>query len=103
MTATRIDVFLGSSGWMARFSGNDSILRLFGTDTLPTGFMPGAKAERVVAELQARNPGVDVVALPAGEPVYRLTTNSRKAEAAGADWQEILTRSGLLRAEGGAR
>jgi len=46
------------TGWVAR---STMFCALFGTDTIPTAFTAQATAERVVREIQHRNPGYQVV------------------------------------------
>ena len=48
--------------WCATHINMPDVVDLFGTDTLPTAFTAAAPAERVLAELRKRNPGILVVA-----------------------------------------
>lgn len=61
----KIELFLDVKGWMARFPGNEELIRLFGTDTIPTAFTPAAEPSLVKCEIQKLNPGADVVVLGA--------------------------------------
>ena len=45
------------NAWLARFEGDAEVLRLFGTDTLPTGYTLLCDGVDVRAALQQRNPG----------------------------------------------
>jgi hypothetical protein len=61
----RIEVFLSLEGgcWCSRHVDDPEILELFGTDTLPLPFTPEATLEDVLADVRARNPDADVVAV----------------------------------------
>lgn len=50
-----IELAQTSTGWMARYT-DPEILRLFGTDTLLTGFGRHSPADGVVAEMTRLNP-----------------------------------------------
>lgn len=47
----------GRDAWYARYCGphTDQIRDLFGTNTLPTPFLPSTPADVLLAEIQARN------------------------------------------------
>jgi len=52
-----IEIFLiANQGWFARFVGDENIIELFGTDTLPTAFTSNACFETVSKEIQSLNP-----------------------------------------------
>lgn len=52
----------GATGWNARYVGPHvaALVRLFGTDTIPTAFTLQAAAPDVVAAISAMNPGVTI-------------------------------------------
>ena len=56
-------------GWMAEFYGPhaDEVVRLFGTNVLPTAFTSQAEHSVVKAEIDRLNPGIEVVL---GCPIY---------------------------------
>ena len=56
----RIELYRNATCWMARFVGDPEILRLFGTTDIPTPYTPQAPAASVLAQTQARNPGMFV-------------------------------------------
>ena len=49
------------TGWLARFENDQEIIRLFGTDTIPTPYTENASPIMVKTEIMARNPGYNVV------------------------------------------
>ena len=53
-------LFRGHNAWMVQ-TDDPEVRELFGTDTIPTPFTLQAEPERVLAEIQARNPGSAVV------------------------------------------
>lgn len=57
-----IQIHLGPQGWNATYTGPHAkrIADLFDTCTLPTAFTAAAPLATVIAEVQARNPGVVV-------------------------------------------
>jgi hypothetical protein len=64
--APRIRLYVTVQGWMAQFLDDAEVMRLFGTDTLPTPFTAQADAGMVLTATMKRNPGacVDVAAGP---------------------------------------
>lgn len=58
----RIELFLDNGTWMAR-SNDPMIVRLFGTDTLPTAFTTYTPVETVKARIERLNPSAQVVVL----------------------------------------
>ena len=44
-------------GWLATFLDDPEVIRLFGTDTLPTGFPARAEWDTVRARVSHLNPG----------------------------------------------
>lgn len=63
MTTLNIEIFRGEKVWLARLSGNSTIWRAFGTDTLPTAFRLQMPACEVKARLQQLNPQARIVFL----------------------------------------
>jgi hypothetical protein len=63
-----IKLWNDSRQWNATFTGPHAseIQRLFGTDTLPTGFTAAAPSWQVEEEVRRRNPGVEVNAVHGG-------------------------------------
>lgn len=57
-----IQIHLGAQGWLATYTGPHAaeIGKLFNTCTIPTAFTSRAPLAMVIAEVQARNPGVVV-------------------------------------------
>ncbi len=55
-----IELFVIRTGWFARFVGDQNIIDLFGTDTLPTAFTAAADAEVVLSAIQKLNPHHEV-------------------------------------------
>lgn len=57
-----IQIHLGPQGWLATYTGPHAkeIGDLFDTCTIPTAYTAHAPLETVIAEIQARNPGVVV-------------------------------------------
>lgn len=53
-----IQLALTSKGWMAKFEGPHAaeIVRLFGSNIIPTAFGSAAPLAMVMREVQARNP-----------------------------------------------
>lgn len=62
----RIQLFRGENAWMAR-SSNPELVRLFGTDTIPTAFTTEANATEVRHRIQELNPNAQVEVLLEGE------------------------------------
>jgi hypothetical protein len=62
MKRNAVTLYLENNFWMVRFSGPHagSIVRLFGTDALPTPFTGDADPVLVVDTVQRMNPGVIV-------------------------------------------
>ena len=60
---TTILVTRTSTGFDATFNGPEAanVLRLFGTNTMPTPFTSKAKIQDVMAEIQRLNPGALVI------------------------------------------
>lgn len=58
-----IELMLVEGHWMARYSGElkREIEALFQTDTLPTAFCDKMPRERVIDELQKRNPDITIL------------------------------------------
>ena len=52
-------LFRDDKGWMVQ-TDNPEVRRLFGTDVIPTAFTVKAEPERVLAAIQALNPGEHV-------------------------------------------
>lgn len=55
-------LFKNDTGWMVQ-DDNPQVRELFGTDVIPTAFTSQAEPGRVLATIQALNPGVQVVLL----------------------------------------
>lgn len=57
-----IKIHLGPQGWLATYIGPHAkeISELFDTCTIPTAYTARAPLHQVIAEIQARNPGVSV-------------------------------------------
>lgn len=51
-----IKLLNSSQGWLARFENDEKVLRLFGTDTIPTAFTESASPMFVKAEIEKLNP-----------------------------------------------
>ena len=60
---TTILVTRSARGFDATFSGPEAenVIRLFGTNVIPTAFTPKARIETVMSELQRLNPGALVI------------------------------------------
>lgn len=56
-----IKLFRHAGWWAAEFVDDPEVLKLFGTSVLPTGFAASVPAEKVLGEIQKRNPGTLVV------------------------------------------
>jgi len=56
MKKETIEIIAGSDCWLARYPGNQEIIDLFGTDTLPTAFTPRMAKADVIARLKPLNP-----------------------------------------------
>ncbi len=56
-----IKLINSSQGWLARFINDDKVLRLFGTDTIPTAFTENASPMVVKAQIEKLNPEHKVV------------------------------------------
>ena len=55
-----IEIFVVPSGWVARFVGDENIMKLFNTDTIPTAFTAAADVEVVHSAIQKLNPQHEV-------------------------------------------
>ena len=55
-----IELFVVPAGWFARFVGDEKIIELFNTDTLPTAFTAAANESVVLSAIQKMNPNHDV-------------------------------------------
>lgn len=55
-----IELSLRDGCWHARFVGDTDVVRLFGTDTLPTAYTAQASAEQVLAAITRQNLGKTV-------------------------------------------
>ncbi len=55
-----IEIFVIPAGWFARFVGDENIIDLFNTDTLPTAFTAAAAEDVVHSAIQKMNPNHDV-------------------------------------------
>jgi len=58
-----IEIIKGDTGYLARFSGKDKpeIVKLFGGDTLPTGFTLANDIWTVAEKIQNLNPDKNVI------------------------------------------
>ena len=55
MTQT-IKLINSKDGWLAKFEGDEKVMRLFGTDTIPTPFNESASPMTVLNIIKERNP-----------------------------------------------
>lgn len=56
-----IKLINSNQGWLARFIDDEKVLRLFGTDTIPTPFTEEASPMLVLNEIKKRNPEKEVI------------------------------------------
>ena len=60
MTKT-IKLINSKDGWLARFENNERVIKLFGTDTIPTPFNELASPMMVLNAIKERNPKYNVI------------------------------------------
>ena len=56
----KIKLFNSPQGWQVRFEDDTEIVKLFGTDTLPTAFTESASPMMVLEVIKKNNPGYEV-------------------------------------------
>lgn len=59
-----ITLFRGPNAWMARIDGDPDITALFGSNVIPTAFLPRANPDKVRREIMSLNPGATVILQP---------------------------------------
>ena len=55
-----IKLINSKQGWLARFIDDENVLRLFGTDTIPTAFAENASPVEVLQKIRELNPKYQV-------------------------------------------
>ena len=60
MAKQRITLFTQDGTWHAQFKNDAHVIKLFGTDTIPTPFGSNLNAAEVAADIRRRNPDADV-------------------------------------------